>query len=142
MSTDKIPIGLIHKNDNRWSGNTLDSSGNGELIVVFVDKISHPSIEIFNLCAWTAPEAIAACVPNDIQPDIMAPAIAPKIAPLLLLHGMSMPNVKTPNVVPAAIADNDVANYNKWWKKQKNMKIENWIIKIVFVDDKCLNSYL
>lgn len=81
-----------------------------------------------------APDAIAACVPNDAQPLSNAPAIAPQIAPTLLLHGTSrskkypniskmkvifinlvgvylpnMPKVKTPNVVPAAIADNEVA---------------------------------
>lgn len=80
-----------------------------------------------------APDAMAACVPNDAQADMAAPAIAPQIAPKLLLHGTSfkkkntksvyvsmaefalylnlltIPSVKTPNVVPAAIADNDVA---------------------------------
>lgn len=56
---------------------------------------------------------MAACVPNEIQPDINAPLIAPQIAPVLLLHGTSIPNVNIPNVVPAAMADKDVATWNK-----------------------------
>lgn len=74
----------------------------------------HPSIDIFNLCGCIAPDAIAACVPNEIHPDMRAPLIAPQMAPTLLLHGTSMPNVNTPNVVPAAIADNEVATLNMW----------------------------
>lgn len=56
-----------------------------------------------------APDAIAACVPKEIHPDIRAPATAPEMAPTLLLHGTSIPKVNTPNVVPAAIADSEVA---------------------------------
>lgn len=75
-------------------------------------------MDIANLCGTTAPDAMAACVPNEIQPDISAPLIAPQMAPTLLLHGTNIPKVNTPNVVPAAMADNEVATWNQ--KKKTN----------------------
>lgn len=111
IKTVTIPIGLIHRNDNRYNGNASDSGTIEVSItwVIFVYKIAHPAIDMLSRWETTVPAATAACDPNDIQPVIIAPAAPPQIAPILLLHGISMPNVKMPNVVPAAIDDKLVA---------------------------------
>ena len=70
----------------------------------------HSSVETWSPWAFTIPAATAACEPNDTHPDIAAPAMAPEIAPIVLLCGTSMPSVNTPNVVPAAMAEREVAN--------------------------------
>lgn len=98
--------------DSRYKGNTSDSSCS-TFVKILEILPAHPSVDIGSRCGTTAPDAIAACVPNEIQPDISAPLIAPQMAPKLLLHGTSMPRVKIPNVVPAAMADNEVATLNK-----------------------------
>lgn len=64
---------------------------------------------------------------------MIAPAIAPQIAPLLLLHGTSIPKVKTPNVVPAAMADRDVATFEQF--KMENSRI----VQYFFV---CVSSFV
>lgn len=113
IKTLNTPIGLIQWNDNRYNGNTSDSSINNgasnAVIVEFTRKQS--SVEIGSLCGKIVPAATTACDPNETQPDIRAPAIAPYNAPLVLLHGTIIPSVNIPNVVPAAIADNEVATY-------------------------------
>lgn len=105
-------LGLIHMKDSRYKGNTSDSSCS-TFVKILETLPTHPSVDIWSRCGTTAPDAIAACVPNEIQPEIIAPLIAPQMAPKLLLHGTSMPRVKIPNVVPAAMADNEVATLNK-----------------------------
>lgn len=110
-NTVTMPIGLIQRNDNRYNGNASDSCMTelSRLWVTFVYTVAHPAIDMLRRRGTTVPAAIAACDPNDIQPVIIAPATPPIIAPILLLHGISMPNVKIPKVVPAAIDDKLVA---------------------------------
>lgn len=111
IKTVATPIGFIHKKDSRYKGNAVDSSttGTSNACDTFAYMVVQPAIDIFRRCGTMVPAAAAACDPNDIQPVMMAPAMPPAIAPALLLHGINMPSVKMPNVVPAAIDDRLVA---------------------------------
>lgn len=55
------------------------------------------------------PSPAAACVPKDMVPATSAPANAPEIAPLGPTHQQTMPKVKMPHEVLAAMADSAVA---------------------------------
>lgn len=113
-STVSTPMGLIQWNDKRYKGNTSDSSRysgtmKSKVCLLLSFSALHSEVQAPNLCGTKRPAATDICEPSEIQPEIKAPAAMPAIAPVVLLRGTSIPSVKTPNVVPAAMADSEVA---------------------------------
>lgn len=70
---------------------------------------SHPSMDTGNLCGMTYPAAPTYCTPNATHPDMSAPAKPPIKAPAFVANGKTIPRVKTPKVVPAAIPESEAA---------------------------------
>lgn len=113
-STVSTPIGLIQWNDKRYKGNTSDSSRysgtmKSKVWLLLLFSALHSVVQAPSLCGTKWLAATDIWEPSEIQPEIKAPAAMPVIAPFVLLFGTSMPSVKTPNVVPAAMADREVA---------------------------------
>lgn len=82
------------------------------VVCVVLNNSVHDSSDGSSRSSGTSPCAAAVWAPKAAHPPINAPTMAPAKVPRGVAHGHSIPKVNIPNVLLAAIADNDVATLN------------------------------